>query len=59
MQLQRRWVIDERGDLLRLDDQAILAQFEIYRVKPKRRAQIMDGLLAMEQAALETINRGK
>lgn len=59
MKLQRRWFIDGKGNLLRLDDQAILSQFEIYRVKSRRRAEIMDGLLAMEYAALETLNRGK
>lgn len=60
MRMQRRWVRGAMGgEYLRLDDQAILAQFEIYQVKKKQRAGIMDDLLAMEEAALEVLNAEK
>jgi hypothetical protein len=57
MRLQRRWVRDDfNGKFVRLDDLVIQAHFEIYRVKEKRRADLMGDLLAMEEAAIEVLN---
>lgn len=53
MRLGRRWIFSQSGQRIRLDDQAIHAQFEIFGVKQKKRRQLMDDLLAMEAAALE------
>lgn len=52
--MNRRWIFNSMsGQRIRLDDQAIQAQFEIFGVKRKKRRKLMDDLLAMEEAALE------
>ncbi len=59
LRLERRWVVGMMGGLLRIDDSAILAQFEIYCVKHRLRKNIHRGLMIMESAAIEVINGGK
>lgn len=54
IRMNRRWIFSPMsGQRIRLDDQAIQVQFDIFGVKPKKRRKLMDDLLAMEAAALE------
>ncbi len=54
--LERRWVRGVMGELLRLDDHAISALYDIYQVKRKKRQEIHRGLLVMEEAVIEVLN---
>jgi len=57
--MQRRWIVGAWGGYQRLDDQAIVAQMRARGIKKKKRIELLDGLLIMEAAALEILNRDK
>lgn len=54
--LWRRWIFNQpSGHRVRLDDLAVMAQFEIFGVKKSKRKIIMGDLLEMETAVLEVL----
>ncbi len=56
LMLQRRWVYGAMGGVIRMDDAAILAQMNIRGIKKNKRIEILNGLMTMENAALEILN---
>lgn len=56
LMLQRRWVYGAMGGIISFDDAAIQAQMNIRGIKKNKRIEILNGLMTMENAALEILN---
>lgn len=58
LMLRDRWLVSPSGRLLRMDDQAILAQMEMRGVRRRDRPGLLQRLMDMEAAALSVFNEG-
>lgn len=56
LMLRRCWVYGAMGGILCMDYAAIQAQMNIRGIKKQQRIEILDGLMTMENAALEILN---